>query len=179
MYIDLTKTIQDGMAVYANDPAMSLKKIADVDHEGYHNYELKTSMHVGTHIDGPFHMVKHQPLISEYPLDHFIGLGKKVKLFRDYHYDGEEILFIDTKTYLTKSWIDGVLIYPIRVIVLEIESPDDFPYDIHKMCFDKGVFIVENATNFELLPNNRIFKAFVIPLKIEADSSPCRLFVEI
>ncbi len=179
MMIDLTKTIKDGMEVYPGDPEVTLKAIATIEADGYENHLWTTTMHAGTHIDGPKHMLLKQKDMSQYPLDFFIGVGKKVTTNAPYLNQGETILLVETKHLLDKDCVKNNLKSPIRVVVIEGSSPDEAPYEIHQLLFNQGIFIVENATNFELLPLDQCFKTYVIPLKIEADSSPCRLFVEI
>jgi len=178
MIIDLTKTIEDGMPVYPGDPKVSLTPIAEVEKDGYENHLLMTSMHSGTHIDGPKHFIQNQPYIDTFPLDTFIGKARLIDDIQPYHYEGESILFIHSNGYLSVSFVQSFLNHPIRVIVLEGTSPDEAPYLIHQSLLGAGVFIVENATNFDQLPFNQTFKAYIIPLKIHADSSPCRVFVE-
>jgi kynurenine formamidase len=179
MIIDLTKTIRHGMAVYKGDPEVILTPIATVESNGYENHVLTTSMHVGTHIDGPKHMLLNQKHMSDYPLDLFVGIGKKVSTKTPYVNQGETILLIETDDFIHPFWVENVINSPIRVIVIEQDSPDAYPYEIHHRLFNQGIFIVENATNFKLVPTNKPLKTYVIPLKIEADSSPCRIFVEI
>lgn len=179
MYIDLTKTIYDDIPTYKGDPKVSLKQIASIEKDGYTNFELHTSMHVSTHIDGPFHMKPNGANIASFDLEQFIGLGKKIKSREPYQYEGEEILFIEHSGFLPLALIKEITTNPIKAIVIEGDSPDELPYPIHHLLMEKQIFIVENATDFVKLPNKRIFKAYIIPLKIEADSSPCRLFVEI
>lgn len=179
MMIDLTRTIQEGMPVYPEDPEVSLKQIASIDRDGYANYQLTLSMHAGTHIDGLGHMLKNQPHISTLPLEHMIGSGKKIKSNTPFIYEAEAFLLIDTTEKLTLEWVQTTLKPPLRGIILEVESPDDAPYAIHQDLFKKGIYLIEQATGFHQLPFNTPFKVYVIPLKIEADSSPCRVFVEI
>jgi kynurenine formamidase len=179
MIIDLTKTIHDGMAIYPGDPNVTLKTIATIEADGYENHLWTTSMHTGTHIDGPKHMLLNQKDMSQYPLDLFVGLGKKVSLKNPYVNQGETILLIETNDFIDPAWAKNHIKTPIRVVVIEGSSPDESPYEIHNLLLNQGIFIVENAQNFELLPHNQLFKTYVIPLKIEADSSPCRVFVEI
>ena len=68
MFIDLSLPIKDGMLVYEGDPKMSLKKINSIEKDGFSNYELKTNMHVGTHIDGIGHMLDDPEYVFSIPL---------------------------------------------------------------------------------------------------------------
>lgn len=179
MIIDLTRTIHDGMPVYPGDPQVTLSPIASIEFDGYENHVLKTSMHSGTHIDGPRHFIKNQPYISDFSLDAFIGIAKWMDQDLPYVYEGETILCIHTDGFLKEDLIQVIVSHPIKAIILEGDSPDEAPYLSHQQLLSKGIFIVENATHFDLLPKGSLFKAYIIPLKIQADSSPCRVFVEI
>lgn len=179
MIIDLTKTIEDGMPVYPGDPKVSLTTIAEVEKDGYENHLLTTSMHSGTHIDGPRHFIPNQPYIDAFPLDTFIGKARLIEDNQTFHYDDESILFIRSSGHLSLEFVQSFMRHSIRVIVLESTSPDEAPYPIHQLLLTAGIFIVENATTFDQLPLNQPFKAYIIPLKVHADSSPCRVFVEI
>ncbi len=57
MWIDLTKTIEEGMASYGDDPSTRIKQIKTVIEDGYSLYQLTMGMHTGTHLDGPRHML--------------------------------------------------------------------------------------------------------------------------
>lgn len=177
MIIDLTKPIYHGMAVYPGDPLVELKEVASIEIEGYSNYLFKTSMHAGTHVDGLGHMLEHQPLIGEYPLSDLIGRARKIDAHAKEIPNDVDFLVIKGQTILDLTWVKTHLHKPLKGIVLETDSPDQEPYLVHKHLFQEGIIIVENATNFESLPKHESFNLYIIPLKIEADSSPCRVFV--
>lgn len=75
MLIDLTHPFTDMMPTYPGDPASSLKRVASIGKEGYIDYKLETTMHVGTHIDAPAHMIEGGKRIDELPLELFHGEG--------------------------------------------------------------------------------------------------------
>lgn len=177
MYIDLTKTMYHHMKNHQDDPLVTLTQIKHLNKDGYNDYLLSTNMHSGTHIDGINHMKDHQTIDHE-PLENLIGIGKKVNQ-NDYKYSGEEVLMIETnQTYLSESFIDKVIMHPIKFIVIDSESPDDYPYDIHHRLLSHHILIVENATNLDKLKEGVSYKVYAIPLKIKSDSSPIRLFAE-
>lgn len=63
------------MPVYPGNPKPELKQIAFADKDGYNDFQIKTDMHVGTHMDAPFHMLQNGKRLSEYPPEHFFGKG--------------------------------------------------------------------------------------------------------
>lgn len=177
MYIDLTKTIYHQMENYKDDPMVTLTQIKHLKEDGYNDYVLSINMHSGTHIDGINHMKPHQTIDYE-SLENLIGIGRKVNPL-DFVYNGEEVLIIETNgQYLPESFIEKVVIHPIKFIVIDSESPDDYPYHIHHKLFSHHILIVENAMNLDKLKNDVLYKVYAIPLKIKSDSSPIRLFAE-
>jgi kynurenine formamidase len=63
----------------------------------------------------------------------------------------------------------------IKIAGMDTPSPDIFPFEIHKILFNQGIFIIENLTNLEKLLSIKQFEVFAFPLKIKADSSPVRV----
>ena len=63
------------MPTYPGDPVASLKQVAFVGKDGYADHALATTMHVGTHIDAPAHMIEGGKKIHELPLALFSGVG--------------------------------------------------------------------------------------------------------
>lgn len=179
MIIDLTMTIEDNMPVFEGDPKVTLKQISRINADGYSNYVLSTNMHAGTHIDGAAHMIAGKPLIDRYRLDDLIGLARYVSDDVSYENRSESFLVVKMsgKT-LNEAFIAAIISAKIKLIVIDKQSVDDVPYTSHKRLFNNGILIVENAINMDKLAGLDRFKLYVIPLKIKADSSPVRVFVE-
>lgn len=53
--LDLTRPVEDGMATYPGDPAVSVTEHASVDADGYRVTSLELGTHTGTHVDAPSH----------------------------------------------------------------------------------------------------------------------------
>lgn len=70
-FIDLTQPVTENMQVYPGDPQSTLKQIAFIEADGSNDFQVQTGMHVGTHIDAPFHMIQNGKKLHEYPVDHF------------------------------------------------------------------------------------------------------------
>lgn len=178
MIVDLTKTIQDKMSGFPGDPIVSLEQIKHFIKDGYNDYLLTTNMHTGTHIDGLNHM-GNAPLMSEIDITQFMGIGRVVDPL-NYIYQGEDVAVIECHGhYLEENFIRQLMEHPLKFIVIDNDSVDGKPYFLHKLLFSKGIYIVENAINLNRLPKGSFFEIFAIPLKIESDSSPVRLFAKI
>lgn len=179
MIIDLTIPIYAGMSVYPGDPEVKLEPIASIKQNGYANTLLTTSVHAGTHIDGLGHMLENQVSISDVPLTNLIGNAFVVDANKPIDILDVDFLIIKGQSKLDLEWVQSHLHKPLKAILIESDSPDESPYLVHKYLFSEGIYIVENLTNLESLPKNARFKLYIIPLKIVADSSPCRVFAEI
>ena len=57
-YIDLTHTFNQNMPVYPGDTPPEFSQTDFFDQQGYNCFQIKTGMHVGTHMDAPLHMLK-------------------------------------------------------------------------------------------------------------------------
>jgi len=60
---------------------------------------------------------------------------------------------------------------------IDLMSPDNPPYTIHKLLLSAGILIAENLANLDELTGIKNFEVFAFPLKINADSSPARIAV--
>ena len=56
-YIDLTYTLNEETAVSPYDKPIKLNKVKFLDNDLYNDTEIRTTMHIGTHIDAPSHML--------------------------------------------------------------------------------------------------------------------------
>jgi len=76
---------------------------------------------------------------------------------------------------ISRETAEKLIAKKIRIVGLDSLTPDNEPYDIHKMLFRHGILIVENLVNLDKLKGKR-FKCYIMPLKIkDADGAPCRI----
>ncbi len=67
----------------------------------------------------------------------------------------------------------------VKIIGLDSWSPDNSPFEVHKMLFKQNILIVENLINLDKLVGKR-FKCYILPLKVkDADGAPARIIGEI
>lgn len=199
-YIDLSQTIKQDMPVYPGDAKVSLvqKKCFETDY--YNAYSLSTGMHAGTHIDCPMHLTKNNRTISEYPLESFSGPGCLIdaRAEREIGYREEyagKIRFGDIVLILTGTdmlygsdqyYFDHPVITEglasffaskgIRMLGVDMPSPDFSPFAVHKILLSEGIFIMENLTNLDQLIGAGCFEVYAAPLKINAEASLVRAF---
>jgi len=196
--IDLTYTITDMLPVYPLDDPISLKQIRSLKTDHYNDWELKTGMHVGTHIDGPGHLTNSSVLLSDIPLNNFIGKGFLIdarnkpideSLLQSMPTEENLIVLILTgfdkqfgsDTYfnnhpiLTKECAEKLVAHKVKMVGIDFFSPDHYPFDIHKIFFKHDILIIENLRNLEQLIDAKKFTVIALPLKTATDSAPARV----
>lgn len=201
--IDLSYKIEEGMPVHPYDEAVILHQDKTFNKDGYVNHILRTGMHAGTHMDAPMHLTQDPHYICDYNLNNFIGeaciinaSGESIVTYKEV-YRGRvrkgDIVLIHTghhKYYGTDDYYEE---YPVldtnlaqlfidrqvKIVAMDIPSPDYYPFPIHKMLMEAGILIIENLTDFgELLSYERC-EIMAFPLRIRAEASLVRVVARI
>ncbi len=202
-YIDLSRPFSDRMPVYPGDDESRLEQIKNYEKDGHTDFRLTTNMHTGTHIDGPMHLTSVEQFIADIPLDRFIGGGAfmnaegEMNIGYKREYDSlifqGAIVVLHTgfgKKYGSEEYFsnhpvisDGLAQFfiakGIKMICLDLPSPDRPPYPLHKLFFDHGILIAENLVNLDRLAGFQKFEIIALPLKMKSDSSPARIIARI
>lgn len=200
-FIDLSLPITDLMPVYPGDESPHLLKVNNLARDGFNNFSLSTTMHTGTHIDGPMHLTQSEKFLNEIPLEQCVGIGcilnavgkNNISLTTEYEllvqpqsivllYTGMSSLFgskeyfIDYPT-VSKELAQLFIKRQVKMVCIDSPSPDKHPFDIHKLLLENDILIAENLTNLDKLLLIKKFEVIALPLKIQADSSPARIVV--
>lgn len=192
-YIDLSLLLTKDTPVFPGEPEIVFRQHAIIGKNNYNEHQITINTHFGTHMDFPFHMINNGKKSNEFNLDKFIGKGKIIDIYQpDLNINDEDVfllysghiekgikkLFSNIPT-LDENLIDFLISKNPKMILLDIPTPDEFPYPIHKKLLGKDILIVENVCNMKLLINKK-FKVYAIPLNFdEFDGSPCRVFAEV
>lgn len=190
------------MPVYPGDPESELKQIAFVDKDGYNDFQIKTGMHVGTHMDAPLHMLKNGKRLSEYSSDHFFGTGHLIDA-RDKPIDadlldgkniskGDIVLIMtgfsdkfDTPEYyetypeISQDFASKLVELGVTIVGMDTPSPDRPPFAIHKLLLGDEVLIIENLTNLKSLSKHRKFMVTALPAKFDTEAAPVRVVAQV
>lgn len=197
--IDLTHVIEDDMPIYPGDIKTNLFQNKYLSVNEYNNHRLDISMHTGTHIDGPMHLTESNEYISELSLESFIATGciidvrnqPIIEMKAEYEelikensivllYTGLDKLYGLPEYYEDHPIIDMNLCKflvkkNIKMLGIDMPSPDKYPFQIHKLLLENKVYIIENLTNLDKLLDNKNFEIMAFPLKIKADGSMARV----
>lgn len=201
--IDLSHEIFNSMPIYPGDIEVELENDKTLLEAGYCNHNLKLGMHAGTHLDLPAHMINDSRQVADISLSNLSGPAKLInaksqKIIRpktEYLkriqkndiviiYTGFEQKYGSSEYYtkhplLSDKMADLLLDKEIKLLGLDLPSPDYSPFKIHKKLFNNNIFILENLCNLEKLIPLKNFKLLVFPLKIRAEAAPCRVAAEI
>ena len=195
--IDLSHIIESIMPVYPGDIETKLVQNKFIQQDYYNNHRLEVSMHAGTHIDSPMHMLDVSTYISELPLESFVGPGciidvrgqTTISLKPEYEqmipphsivllYSGHASLY-GTDSYYDHPSIEMDLCEllvkkNIKVLGVDWASPDKYPFPVHYRLLGQNIYILENLTNLDQLLEVESFEVMALPLKLRADSSLVR-----
>ena len=199
--IDLSHSFKENMPTYPGDPNPELTPIARLHSEGYNDHLLKTGMHVGTHVDAPFHMIENGKRMSELPLEKFTGNGVLLdargrkemgaELLHGTKIHAEDIVLVYTgwdKKFNEKEYFD-VEAFPkfseelarelvkakIKLVGMDTASPDREPFNVHKILLGNGILIMENLCNLDALLGVKKFEVMAFPVKFYADGGMARV----
>lgn len=198
-YIDLSYDIENKMRVHPYDSDVEVYQDKFLHTDKYNNFRLN----IGTHIDSPMHMTDDKTFIGDYDIDRFCGNAKvfdvrgislisvkdidinvikneDIVLFYtgyedsygfDEYYSGHPVLDYNLAEVLVEK--------KIKLVGVDMPSPDRYPFEVHKLLFSKGVFIVENLKNLGLLLGYQKLEVYMFPLKVKADASFIRAVAKV
>ena len=202
-YIDLTHTFKEKMPVFPGDVNAKLEQVSFFEKDGYNSFRVDTGMHVGTHMDAPFHMLAEGKKLSDFCPDKFIGRGQIIKaslsedidlgLLKNHDIQKGDIVLVHTghdkkfgteeyyKSYpeISMAFAEYLVSVGIKILGLDFPSPDGFPYNIHKLLFKNDILIIENLTNLSKLSKYANFNIIALPAKFEAAGAPVRVIAQI
>lgn len=190
------------MPVYPGDPAAELNQVLSFPKDGMAASEVKTGMHVGTHMDAPLHMVDGGKKISEISVERFFGRGVLIdardkKINKDLLKDvdirsGDFILvltgfgsrFNDPDYYenypdLEEDFAQELVKLKVGVVGMDTPSPDKPPFNVHKILMNSEILIIENLTNLESLLGVKEFEVLALPAKFDAEAALARVVAKI
>lgn len=201
--IDLTHTFCEDMPVYPGDPHSEFKQVSFLNKKGYTGYEVKTIMHVGTHIDAPFHMFSHGKKLSRVNIEKFFGEGVLIDARGRRNIDVDildsktikkgSIVLVMTGFYkkfgkeeyyskrplFTEQFARKLVECEVNILGMDTPGPDVAPYKIHKILLKEEILIIENLTNLESLLGAKKFEVIALPVKFDLDGAPVRVVARI
>lgn len=201
--IDLSYVLQDHTPAYPGDEPCRLVQTKNVEEDGYTSFLLNTGLHAGTHLDAPLHFLENGAMIKDLPLETFMGRGclldmrgeavltykpqnasivqpgDIVLLWTDHSSLYGKNAYYDEHPILHEDLVAFFVTKGIKMLGLDLPSPDRMPFSIHKKLLGVGIPIIENLTNLAKLTEIRQFEVIAFPLRISAEGSPVRVVAKI
>jgi len=199
---DVTRPIRHGMAVYAGDPPVTVRRVSSVAAGAPANVsEVRLGSHTGTHVDPPLHFCDGATGVDELPLGILIGPARVHEINVREHIDVVDLRRADLaacprilfKTCaaagrgahgplpacagLTAEAARALVEAGVRLVGLDSASADlpaaiDFP--AHRTLLSAGVIILEGLDLSGVPPG--AYELLCLPLKIlGGDGVPARV----
>ncbi|MFH0770042.1 MAG: cyclase family protein [Candidatus Peregrinibacteria bacterium] len=196
---DLTHRFDSSTPFYPGDPKPLLRKTATLEENGFVDFEMRSGMHIGTHMDGPLHMIRGGKSLAQIPVERFRGPGilldargkevVEIELLEGMTIPARAFLLILTgqsqkyrtaayherRPVLSEAFAECVASMGISAVGIDAPGPDREPYPVHKILLSKEILIIENLANLEALLGAERFEVIALPLKLETDSAPARV----
>lgn len=183
---DISQTINTA-CVFEGDPPTRLEQITSVSEGDQYNVSaLSMSLHSGTHIDAPYHLVPSGKRINEIDIEKFIGECRVQAFFEDvmtgedvdqFFIPGTKRLLIKGygRTRLSRSAAYALVSEGIELIGIDaptIGIPED-DYEVHREFLLAGIPIIEGLCLGE--PQTGNYTLYAPPIKLsDAEGAPCR-----
>lgn len=200
MFIDLSVSLNEKTPVYPGDPETKITPAAILENDGYRDHYISVGTRVGTHVDAPSHMLTGGKDLGSFPIEHFTGRGVLVDCrtgfdvanFRERGIREGDIVIVQTgraEQYGRSEYFENYPSVPseiaqylvekkVKIVGMDMCSPDHEPFPIHKILLAGDVLIIENLTNLDVL-TDETFTVYAFPLKLDIDASPTRVVAEI
>lgn len=201
MWIDITQTLKPGIANWPGDTPYDYRLDAKIeDNQGANVGSVEMSLHIGTHLDAPYHYSKDGITIDELDINRLMGdaqvielideevvtprllesftIHQKIVLFKSV-YSKDESQFLGDFMTFTPEAIDYLAQVGVEVIGTDMPSIDSVEstlLEAHLACLKHHMLILENLELNKVREGD--YEFIGLPLKIQADASPIRAVVK-
>lgn len=201
-WIDISQPLHNGIAEWPGDTPFTYEvRFLKQDTGSVNIGKMITSMHMGTHIDAPFHYDDQGMKVHELPIEVYIGKAKVIDVsglesvgrsdLEVHEFGGAERILLKTlsrpspdvfpEAYTVLRTDIGPLLKERGVKLIGVDTPSVDPepsktLDAHHALHDNGVLILENIVLDAIDPG--YYELIALPLPIAgADGSPVRAVV--
>lgn len=201
MWIDISQTLKEGIANWPGDQPFQYQLDERIQEDSGANVgSISMSLHIGTHIDAPFHYDNNGVSMDEIDINRLIGtaqvidcidepivtrallekhhISESIVLFKSV-YSKDESVFLDEYMTIDADAIDYLASLDVQCIGTDMPSIDpteDLSLLAHKSCHKHQILIIENLELNKV--REGIYDFIGLPLKIAADASPIRAVVK-
>jgi arylformamidase len=201
-WIDISQPLTNKLAHWPGDTPFSYEVSYTKEQTGSVNIgKISTSVHIGTHVDAPFHFINDGKGILDLDINLFIGECRMIDVASASKIDQETLknfdlegvtrllirtalpnnpnLFPEKIPYITRcaaSYLKEKGIKLIGVDVPSVDQLDSKELEGHHALYEHGIQILENVMLDHIEPGD--YELIALPLAIQgADGSPVRAVV--
>jgi arylformamidase len=202
-YIDITLPLNSDIPVWPGDPPAVIERVSAISQgDGHNSSRIKSSLHWGTHLDAPYHIVENRWTIDQIPLDMLIGPAQVieipnvreitaghlksfeirqckrllVKTRNSAFWDESPLKFHQDFTAFTKDAAEYLLECGIQLIGIDYLSLDLYSaadLPVHHLLYQQNVIGVEGLDLRKVSPGD--YHLICLPLNIKSgDGAPAR-----
>ncbi|GGA88898.1 arylformamidase [Ornithinibacillus halotolerans] len=198
-WIDITQALTNDMAHWPGDRPFTFEVAATKEQTGSANVgKITTSVHMGTHVDAPFHFSNDGDTIDKIPIETYIGEAKVIdvskydsitpNVLEQFQLDGVKRLLLRTSLPNNPKYFPEEIPFldpsiapylsELGILLLGVDMPSVDPItsktlDTHHALHKHGIYILENLMLDHIDIGN--YELIALPLKIVgADGSPVR-----
>ena len=201
-WIDVTRPIEAGMAVWPGDDAPVIEQILYMDHGDNCNLsKMAMSVHVGTHMDAPRHFINDGVPMDALPLDAVLGEARVVEIHDPVTIRpdelpadlaaGERILFKTRNSrelwsrpgfqedfvYISREAAEVLAAKGVRTVGVDYLSIGGFHTDMvetHEAILGAGIWAIEGLDLSMVEPGR--YEMACLPMKLTgSDGAPARV----
>lgn len=201
---DISLTISPNLPTWPGDPRLELEKFESMDAGAHNNVSrISTSVHVGTHVDAPYHFLNDGRTVEQLPLEVLTGpcyvaqlpdgieaitaevldrteISSEMKrvLFgtRNSHFWARgESTFQENFVAITEDGAEWLVERGVQLVGVDYLSVAPFGESVptHTVLLKAGVVIVEGLNLSSVMRG--FYELYCLPLKIEgSDGAPAR-----
>lgn len=186
------------MTGWAGDPPFRLAPVANLAADGANVTEIRTSAHIGTHIDAPLHCLADGGDVASLPLDVLCGQaivvdvgGAGTVTVDDLQsapiQPGDRVLLrtrsagqpaeaLRTITPEAAAWLVRAGVVLVGIDTPSPDAPDSRDLPVHRILLGAGIPIIENLDLAAVRPGR--CELIALPLPIAAgEASPARVIL--
>ena len=201
--IDLTMPFDSKVPMYPGSPAPKIRQWSKISEDGFNENKLEFGSHTGTHIDAPYHMLEDGKKLDDFSIGSYIGKAividaqkknEKNEIIADisgakgydfvFFYTGNSKncysqKYFENNPVISTKLAQQIADLEIKIVGLDSYTPDNEPFETHKLLFRYQIRIVENLVNLHGLIG-KTFECIALPLHITgSDGAPCRVIARL
>ena len=204
---DISLPITEDLPTWPGDPVIILDKISQISEGEVANLtHISSSVHIGTHIDAPYHFLGNGETVENIPLDLLVGPAEVIEISTDQDITAKDLQNVGVtgknkrllvKTSNSNFWAEGVSEFQEDFISLKPEAaaylvdcgvevvgidylsigPFSDPEPTHRVLLKAGVLIIEGLDLSRIDPGT--YRLMCLPLKIVgSDGAPARVLLQ-